>query len=44
MKDQIHNTIKEVMNEKKGFDWDEIFQNITMLSLLAFFMTFGLSW
>jgi len=44
MKDQIHNTIEELMNEKKSFDWDEFFQNVTMLSLIAFFMSFGLNW
>lgn len=44
MKDQLHNNINELMNEKKGFDWDEIFQNVSMLSLIALFMTYGLSW
>ncbi len=42
MQDQIHNRIDELMNEKKFYDWNELFQNITTLSLIIVFITFGL--
>ena len=42
MQDQIHNRIEEFMNEKKFYDWNELFQNITTLSLIIAFITFGL--
>jgi len=42
MQDQIHNRIDELMNEKNYFDWNELLQNITTLSLLIVFITVGL--
>ncbi len=42
MQDQIHNRIDELMNEKKFYDWNVLFQNITTLSLIIVFITFGL--
>ncbi len=42
MQDQIHNRIDELMNEKKFYNWNELFQNITTLSLIIVFITFGL--
>ncbi len=42
MQDQIHNRIDEIMNEKKFYNWNELFQNITTLSLIIVFITFGL--
>ncbi len=42
MQDQIHNRIDELMNEKKFYDWNELFQNITTISLIIVFITFGL--
>ncbi len=39
MQDQIHNRIEELMNEKKFYDWNELFQNISTLSLLLIFMS-----
>lgn len=46
MQDQVHNKVKELMNEKKNnhYDWDEIFQNLTVFSLIFLLMTVGLSW
>lgn len=44
MQDQIQNRIEDLMNEKKSYDWDEFFQNITTLSLIIVFMTLGFSW
>ncbi len=43
MQDQVHNRIKELMNEKRH-DWDEIFQNAATLTLVTLFLTLGLSW
>ncbi len=44
MQDQIKNRIEDLMNDHSTFDWDELFQNIATLSLVIFFMSFGLSW
>ncbi|MEO1879699.1 MAG: hypothetical protein ABGX40_06955 [Methylococcales bacterium] len=44
MQDQINNRIEILMDEKKDYDWDEIFQNATTFLLLVLFMTLGLSW
>ncbi|WP_160172743.1 hypothetical protein [Methylomarinum vadi] len=44
MQDQVHNRIKELMNETHRHDWDEIFQNIATLTLVTIFLTLGLSW
>ncbi|KAF3978637.1 MAG: hypothetical protein HFP77_00880 [Methylococcales symbiont of Iophon sp. n. MRB-2018] len=44
MQDQINNRIEELMNEKPPYDWDDIFQNATTLSLLVIFMALGLIW
>ncbi|MCK4841468.1 MAG: hypothetical protein KAT04_06245 [Methylococcales bacterium] len=44
MQDQIHNRIEEFMDEKSIYDWDEIFQNATTLTLIMLFISLGLSW
>lgn len=44
MQDQIHNRIKDLMNEESQYDWDDIFQNATTFSIVVIFMTLGLSW
>ncbi len=46
MQDQVHNRIEELMNEKKDdhIDWDEIFQNVTTLSLIIVFISLGFNW
>ncbi len=46
MQDQVHNRIEELMNEQhhNQRDWDEVFQNVTTLSLILVFITLGLSW
>lgn len=44
MQDQVHNRIKDFMNEGSSYDWDEIFQNTATLTLVTLFMTLGLSW
>ena len=44
MQDQVHNRIKELMNEDPQHNWDEIFQNAATLALVTLFMTLGLSW
>ena len=44
MQDQVHNRIKDLMNEEPHIDWDGIFQNAATLTLVTLFMTLGLSW
>ena len=44
MQDQIHNRIEDLMNEKNHYNWDEFFQNATILTLVLLFMSLGLSW
>ncbi len=44
MQDQVRNRIQDLMNEGNRYDWDEIFQNAATLTLVALFMTLGLSW
>lgn len=44
MQDQVYNRIEEIMNEKKSYNWDEVFQNATTFSLIIVFISFGLSW
>lgn len=44
MQDQVHNRIKELMNEKSRYNWDEILQNAATLTLITLFLTVALQW
>lgn len=44
MQDQVHNRIKELMNENSAHNWDEIFQNAATFTLITLFITLGIGW
>lgn len=44
MQDQVHDRIRELMNERSRYNWDDIFQNAATLTLITLFLAVALKW
>ena len=44
MQDQINNRIEELMKETHSVSWDELFQNVVTMTIVAVFLLLGLNW